>query len=345
MNMTDHERPGVYSSYDASAIVSGSGTGKTVGLVGVGTCEEMGTVVPISRQEEAVAAFGAGTALTELVRLLLLNGAAAVRAVAVTGTEDYAAAFAALEAEEDVGIVVCDSGELTVQQALRDSVIAASGARKERICVVPGGQGEDVGALVTRAQAINSERVVVTAPSPQAGDGPRVAAAVAGAIAGESDPAIPMGGAALKGVEDIAARYTDNEIDLLVRGGVTAVENVGGVVSIVRAVTSRTKTGEASDTTWREFTTIRIVDDVIPTVRNSLRSRFNRAKNTQQSRNAIRDQVVVELENKLSREIITGYDAVSVSALADDPTVCLVEFSFTVAHGLNQIWLSAHITV
>ena len=345
MNMTDHERPGVYSSYDASAIVSGSGAGKTVGLVGVGTCEEMGAVVPISRQEEAVTAFGADTALTELVRLLLINGAAAVRAVAVTDTEDYAAAFAALEAEEDVGIVVCDSEELTVQQALRDSVVAASQARKERICVVPGGQGEDVSALVTRAQAINSERVVVTAPSPQAGDGARVAAAVAGAIAGESDPAIPLGGAVLKGVEDIVARYTDNEIDLLVRGGVTAVENIGGVVSVVRAVTSRTKTGEASDITWRELTTIRIVDDVIPTVRNSLRSRFNRAKNTEQSRGAIRAQVIVELDNKVSREIITGYDAVTVSALADDPTVCLVEFSFTVAHGLNQIWLSAHITV
>ena len=24
---------------------------------------------------------------------------------------------------------------------------------------------------------------------------------------------------------------------------------------------------------------------------------------------------------------------------------CLVEFAFTVAHGLNQVWLSAHITV
>ena len=190
MNMTHHERPGVYSSYDASAIVSGSGAGKTVGLVGVGTCEEMGAVVPISRQEEAVTAFDADTALTELVRLLLINGAADVR-----------------------------------------------------------------------------------------------------------------------------------------------------------AVTSRTKTGEASDITWRELTTIRIVGDVIPTVRNSLRSRFNRAKNTEQSRGAIRAQVIVELENKLSREIITGYDAVTVSALDEDPTVCLVEFSFTVAHGLNQIWLSAHITV
>ena len=55
--------------------------------------------------------------------------------------------------------------------------------------------------------------------------------------------------------------------------------------------------------------------------------------------------MVLELENKLSREIITAYDNVTVTEKADDPTVCLVEFSFTAAHGLNQIWLTAHITV
>ena len=172
-----------------------------------------------------------------------------------------------------------------------------------------------------------------------------MAAAVAGAIAGESDPAIPLGGAELKGVDGLEARYGDTEIDTLVRGGVTPLENLAGEVSVVRGVTTRTKTGETPDSTWRELSTILIIDEVIPGLRSSLRSKFRRAKNTEQSRNAIRDQVVVELENKLSREIITGYDAVSVSALADDPTVCLVEFSFTVAHGLNQIWLSAHITV
>mgnify|MGYP001754154281 CR=1 FL=1 len=32
MTMTTHERPGVYSAYDASAVVSGSGGGKVVGL-------------------------------------------------------------------------------------------------------------------------------------------------------------------------------------------------------------------------------------------------------------------------------------------------------------------------
>ena len=87
------------------------------------------------------------------------------------------------------------------------------------------------------------------------------------------------------------------------------------------------------------------MDDVIPTVRNALKARFRRAKNTEQSRGAIRSQVVVELENKLAREIITGYENVTVTADTENPTVCLVDFAFTVAHGLNQIWLSAHITV
>ena len=46
-----------------------------------------------------------------------------------------------------------------------------------------------------------------------------------------------------------------------------------------------------------------------------------------------------------SRETVDSYGEVLVSALKSDPTVCLVEFSFTVAHGLNRIYLTAHITV
>lgn len=114
---------------------------------------------------------------------------------------------------------------------------------------------------------------------------------------------------------------------------------------MVRGVTTRTKTGTANDATWRELTTIRIVDDVIPSLRNALRAKFSRVKNTEQGRGAIRSQVIVELENKVANEIITGYQDVTVRALEDNPTVCLVEFKFTVAHGLNQIWLNAHITV
>lgn len=345
MEQTTHERPGVYSSYDASTVVDSRGGGKVVGLVAQSAKGTAGKAVHLGRYEDAAALFGPGDAVTELARLLFLNGAAAVVAVPVADEAGYAAAFGVLEATEGIGIVVCDATTLLVQQALRDSVGAASEARRERIGVVCGGADESVSALVTRAGELNDPRMVLVGPCVEGGDGAKVAAAVAGAIAGERDPAMPLGGALLKGLGELGALYADSEIDLLVRGGVTAVERVAGTCSVVRGVTTKTKSGTAADTTWRELSTIRIVDDVVPAVRDSLRAKFQRAKNTAQTRGAIRAQVVLELENKIGREIITGYDSVAVRALEENPEVCLVEFSFTVAHGLNQIWLTAHITV
>ena len=87
MELTTHERPGVYSAYDASTVVSGSGGGKVAGLAALVTGETDGALVRVSRYEDAVAAFGEDEAITELIRLLLLNGAAAVAAVPVADAE------------------------------------------------------------------------------------------------------------------------------------------------------------------------------------------------------------------------------------------------------------------
>ena len=350
MSITTHERPGVYSSYGASSLIRGSGGRKTVGLAAVNTKATADTVYTITSYEQAVSVFGDAGSMAELIRVILLNGAAAVAAVPLADSDSYEDGFALLAAQESVSIVVCDSTTLTVQQDLRDSVVSASAARRERIAVVAGAAGETVTNLVSQAGSLNSERVVLVAPGGVDEEGTALpgvtaAAAVAGALAAQSDPALPLSGAELSGLHGLSQQYSDNDIDLLVRGGVTPLESTGGVVSVVRGITTRTKTGEAADTTWRELSTILIVDDVIPSIREALRAKFRRAKNTEQSRGAIRSQVVLELENKLSREIITGYENVTVSADEENPTVCLVEFSFTVAHGLNQIWLTASITI
>ena len=347
--VTTHERPGVYSVYDISSVISAGGSGKTAALIATGTGDGTrgswwytGTQAAQEQGDQAE--------ITQLARLLLRNGAAGVFAVPVESEGQYTAALATVENQENIGVVVCESTDASVQQALRDSVEAASAARMERIAVVAGGAGESVEELTARAGQLNSERVVLVAPAAvdQEGTpltGARAAAAVAGAIAGETDPALPLGGAVLQGLYGLEGSYADEELDALIQGGVTPLESVGGEVSVVRAVTTRTKTGEAADASWRELTTILVVDEVIPGIRRALRSRFQRAKNTAQSRGAIRSQVILELENRVDREIITGYEDVTVTALEEDPTVCLVEFSFTVAHGLNQIWLSAHITL
>ncbi|MDE7220479.1 MAG: phage tail sheath subtilisin-like domain-containing protein [Oscillospiraceae bacterium] len=347
-----HERPGVYSSYDASATVRGGRAVRTIGVAAKSVSGTANEAVRLTSYEMGVSAFGEDAAgvpgMSTILKLLFLGGASAVAAVRVDG-EDYAEAFAALQAVEDVQILVCDSGELTVQQALRSSLESASAARRERIAVV-GMNGASTVELTERAKALNSERMVLVGPDglDSAGNalsGVFAAAAVAAAVAITRDPAIPLNGTQLPGLGGVSTAYSDNEIDMLVRGGVTPLEAVGGIVSPVRGITTRTTTGGADDTTWRELTTILIVDDVIPTIRQSLRSRFSQTKNTAQTRGAIRSQTIVELENKLRAEIIDSYSDVTVSVYEDDPTVCLVEFSFAVAHGLNQIYLTAHITI
>ena len=75
MSISVHQRPGVYSSYDASAVVSGRGSGRMVGLVGLNPQVPAGTVQVITSYDKAVAAFGSGgpEGMAELIRLALKN--------------------------------------------------------------------------------------------------------------------------------------------------------------------------------------------------------------------------------------------------------------------------------
>lgn len=340
--MTNHQRPGVYSSYEASSLTAAVSGGKAVAVVAAAPEDLGGDPCCWTSYSRALADAGQCT-LTQLAGIALKNGAGKVWGI--PAGEDYNAAIKAAAALDDVAVVVCDSTELSIQQALRDMAEECAGLRKERIIVAACAVDESVEQLVVRAAELNSERVVLVAPGAAQANGITCAAAVAGAIAGNTDPALPLGGVELSGIEGLSAAYEDGDIDLLVKGGVTPLEMMSGKGCVVRAVTTRTTTGGVTDATWRELSTILIVDEVIPTIRKALRAKFSRAKNNEQTRGAIRSQVVLELETCKAREIIDGYGDVTVNPAETDPNVCVVEFDFAVTHGLNQIWLSAHITV
>lgn len=346
--MSVSERPGVYSSYEVSSALYGSGTGRGVGVAAVAAGGTKGTVSLITSYADAAALYGGSSNLTALVRVLLENGAPVVYAVpvVVSGTAakaDYQAAFAALMERSEIGFMVCDSRDETIHAAMLAAIAAGEEQSKYRIGIVEAGGA--AASLVTLAGKMNSERMVLVGIPAAQGTAGAYAAAVAGVLAGQTDPALPLGGAVLSGVEAPTTRYSDSDVGALIRGGVTPIEAQGGTVSVIRGVTSRTTTGGVADATWRELSTILIVDDVLPTVRDSLKTRFARSKNTAQTRGAIRTQVAIELENKKAGEIIEDYGNVTVTADEEDPTVCRVQFSFTVVHGLNRIELVAHITV
>ena len=340
--MSANERPGVYTSYEVNSSLSAYGSGGAVGLAAAAASGTAGEVVTVTSHAEAVAAFGSGN-MTELVKNLLKNGAPVVYAVRVVSS-DYDTAFAALMGQTAIKYMLCDSHDATVHAKMKNAINGGGENSKYRIGIVESGSNTRA-ALISAAEAMNSERMVLVSHCETDGVSGSVAAAVCAAIAAESDPAVPVNGAVLRELGDIGANFSDADITLLVRGGVTVLETVGGEISVIRGVTTRTTTQGTADATWRELTTILIVDKVIPQIRDSLRAKFARAKNNAQTRGAIRTQVMIELEDKLDREYIDGYSNITVSADTADPTVCIVSFNFTVAHGLNRIELKANITV
>ena len=309
--MEYHERPGVYSNYEMSTVLSSGSGNQTVGLAAVMEGSSMLTITSVSQAEKLLEA---EPVALNLVRLLLLNGAGTVLVYpsADDSVESYCAAAKALLAEKQARLMICDCDHENVQLGMKAAILEAAEEGNECIGVAAMAS-TSVTPLVARAAALDSERMVLVAGSAKLSwdegvdgsvDG---AAAVAGLLAGETDPAVPVHGVALKGIGTVSQRFTETEIDTLVQGGVTQLEAVGGTVSIIRAVTTRTTTEGNPDASWRELTTIRIVDDVVPGVRNALKAKFIRRKNNETTRGAIRAQVVVELEKRKKREIIDDY--------------------------------------
>jgi hypothetical protein len=118
---------------------------------------------------------------------------------------------------------------------------------------------------------------------------------------------------------------------------VLPLETLGGQLSNIRGITTRSQSGGVSDGTWREVNTVRIVDTVLPGIRVALRVRLlPRQEHRQDAR---RDpHADGDRAGELSPTgIIDSYSDVSVAAEESDPTVCRDSFRFTVRTGSTSL--------
>lgn len=145
---------------------------------------------------------------------------------------DYAAALAALEAEEcDLVVVGSDDAAVHAMVDQHCHLMSQIGANKERVGIVGGADGETPTATVARAAALNSYRVALCYPGIKDTDelGQTVtlspvytAAAVAGLVAGQS-VGQPATRRPLRCIGP-TRRLSPLEIDDLLLGGVLPVE-------------------------------------------------------------------------------------------------------------------------
>ena len=340
MSIIITERPGVFSHYELSSL-SASVTRRAVGLAAVAAYGS--EVTRCGSLAEVVATYGKepGIGMAKLAERLFEEGVSAVICSPVE-EGDYESAFAALETEEEIGAILCDSTAAATHALMKASVHRASDEGFERIGVV-GSASDETTALIAAAEALGSERMALAAPALDASS-LYTAALLAAIVVRTPDPAA-LSGEGASGAFALTKRYTREEIDNLIRGGVSPFETAGGVPTLVRAISTRTKTDGLADASWRNLSTILIIDRVLSGLRTALRGRLKGGKNTERTRGAIKAQTAVLLEGYRTDGLIDSYDTPLVTVSPDDPTVCRVEVGFSVAHGINQIHILAHVTV
>ena len=163
MSITYHERPGVYSDYDASSVTATGSTERVIALAGVS--EAKSGLYTVTSYASGRDTFGESSQLGRMLKLAYQNGAGTVLACPVAEDTEaaYQAALTLLFAEKRASFCVVGSTQEKVHIALRDAVEAASGQRGECIGLA-GMASPSVAELTARAAKLNSERVVLMAP-------------------------------------------------------------------------------------------------------------------------------------------------------------------------------------
>ena len=163
MSMIYHERPGVYSDYDASSVSASGSTERVIALIGMSEAES--GLYTITSSASGKQAFGETSELGRMVQLAYRNGAGKVLAcpVAEDSLAAYQAAYTLVFQEKQASFCAIGSALEAVQTALRAAVEESSQQKGECIGLV-GMKNASVAELCARAELLNSERMVLVGP-------------------------------------------------------------------------------------------------------------------------------------------------------------------------------------
>lgn len=347
MIMTNNQRPGVYARYDTSTAYSSpqsQGYAAVIAKASGGAPGTLYTFTSIAQLMEAFPLVLPDKPLRECVQILLQSGVSKVYAVCVE-QDFYEDAFALIEEIPGIRAVICDCSDDADFLALRDSVVRSAQGQRERIAYC----GTSVLHAVQTAELLNSERVVLCCPSvmPFGSEHAHTVfagAAMAGRVLSKNDPTWNYSGDHFLTVHEPIV-LTEHEIQALLAAGITVFEQGEGAVECVRALTTRTKTGGELDYALRGLNAVLCIDDVMLSMRAALRAALHGSLMAERTLQAVRSQAAVVLAEKQDRGIVAAYQPPNTYGDPHDPSICVVELAFHIAHVINQIHITAHIQV
>lgn len=333
MALITGERSGVFIDHDSSMVISGDlGGGNAVLVADFDSAVEMKifhTVGAVSADRE----LPGNSEVSQAVKALLSGDISAVYLLPSRG--DFEAALEKAAELENVRYIVlasADSGAHTSFAKLLYSL-----ADRQRECIgFSFAEGAD--AAVASATAANCERLMLTH------SGGTLAAAALAASVSRVQMSDPLYNLPLE-CDATVSTLSEDELDRLIRNGVTVLESVGGKLYAIRVVTTRSHTDGVPDRSLLDLQVVRIRDHVLSNVRLILSQMLGNLRSNPQSRLAISTQVSLVMEDMVAAGLLSQYEPPEISEDENDSSVCNVLLSFTVAKGFCRIVISANISV
>lgn len=299
---------------------------------------------------QAASALGSTTTngkMIDMIAQAFNNGAATVIGVVASATgaasdAEYQAALDVLKGYQNIDAIVVESTDLTVATKLETHVdfMATESVFRRGYVGLPSGSA--VSDYVTRAEALQNDRMFVCGPNFKDSTGAEVeggvtAAAMALIAESEADPARPISSAAVKGFNGIYLTVFNADYDTLHNGGVYTAQD-RDVDSVMRYLTS-VSTGT---NVIKEGTISKIRDYVMTNLKSTLEREFKRRKLTTATIKEIKARTLSKFTEWQSQEIVSPDNSVTVVVEQDavDTTKVNVNVSYYPVKPLNFIDIS-----
>lgn len=138
----------------------------------------------------------------------------------------------------------------------------------------------------------------------------------------------------------------DNQISELLKAGVCVFENQTNIIKLIRAITTSTSDEEDNeDFTYRNLSTVLIIDTVIPAIREILKNKLLNANNNSITLNSVMALIISKLDYFVDINYISSYEKPNIYVGQDDESICFVELNFTIVQGVYQVYLNVEVNV
>jgi hypothetical protein len=348
------------------------------GAAGAGATATIATPYAINRVDESATLFGAASPIHKIIKAVLDRGAGPVIAIAsvLTGTPTLTqrqTAWQKLESDETIRIRLTDSEVQSDIVALGTSASLANLIYNKQYAFVGMPSGTTKANLLTARTAIGTagmltaQRTVMLAPGVYDANGTLqggsfAAAALAAEVAKNPDPSIDLDlwpVMLLTGIEkgtdglpvfrrQVVAGVAVNDFEDLLQGGLSPLmmNRLGSGVQ-----TTHIRTAYTADTTFDNFYTLVIVDQVFLDVKRYVTDgNFLRMPNTEGTRLRIKSGVEAVLNERSSwiskvtqPDNTQGYNVSVVSS--SDMRQITIGYEGTVVRGINTVRVAPTLTI